>query len=487
MITNADLSSQTRRELAEMAKNYGVAGWHAMRKDDLVSEIQKVQRRLRRQSTTKKTDDASAPTAAHRTPSEPGGKRKSGSPSVTGAATKTSTSVSSKAISAKKASGTKAASLTASKSSTSPARAATTPARKSVTGSSVSANSATGSSVTGKPASASARSKARKVLSRNDAPLPELDEPKISAKTLRIRAEMRRRRELMQKHKDLSTNTLVGGSAVTAGSERHRTTTPHRDRIALLVRDSYWLQASWEITRSSVQRAQSALAEQWHAATPTLRLLAVGDVSSNRAETVSRDIAVHGGVSTWYIDVQDPPSRYRVALGYLAGNGQFHCLCRSNIIETPVPGDCERLDEHWQDIAEDYERIYALSGGLESGSGDLREAFEDRLQRRMPHSVESGSMNGDPSLLRQPKLRLDVDAELIVFGKTDPTASVSVSGHPVKLQKDGAFTVRLDFPDKRQVLPITAETRDGLRQRTTVFAVERNTKVMDTVELAENN
>lgn len=500
MITNADLSSQTRRELAEMAKNYGVAGWHAMRKDDLVSEIQKVQRRLRRQSSTKKPGDNSAPTAAHRAPSEPSSKRKSGSP-TSGAATKAATSVSSKAISAKKESGTKAASLTASKSSNSPVRAAVSPVRKSVagsssstpgslsTGSSIAANPATASSVKGKSAGASAttRSKARKTPNRNDAPLPELDEPKISAKTLRIRAEMRRRRELMHKHKDLSTNTLVGGSAVTAGSERHRTTTPHRDRIALIVRDSYWLQASWEVTRSSVQRAQSALAEQWHAATPTLRLLEVGGVSSNRAETVSRDIAVHGGVSTWYIDVQDPPSRYRVALGYLAGNGEFHCLCRSNIIETPVPGDCERLDEHWQDIAEDYERIYALSGGLESGSGDLREAFEDRLQRRMPHSVESGSMNGDPSLLRQPKLRLDVEAELIVFGKTDPTASVSVSGHPVKLQKDGAFTVRLDFPDKRQVLPITAETRDGLRQRTTVFAVERNTKVMDTVELAENN
>lgn len=486
MITNADLSSQTRRELAEMAKNYGVAGWHAMRKDDLVSEIQKVQRRLRRQSTTKKPGEASAPTAAHRTPSEPRSKRTSDSP-ATGVGPKASTSVSSKAISAKKASGTKEASLTASKAATTPPRAAKSPVRKSLSGSSDTANSVTGNPVKAKSATATVRSKARKTPNRNDAPLPELDEPKISAKTLRIRAEMRRRRELMQKHKDLSTNTLVGGSAVTAGSERHRTTTPHRDRIALLVRDSYWLQASWEITRSSVQRAQSALAEQWHAAAPTLRLLEVGDVSSNRAETVSRDITVHGGVSTWYIDVQDPPSRYRVALGYLAGNGEFHCLCRSNVIETPVPGDCERLDEHWQDIAEDYERIYALSGGLESGSGDLREAFEDRLQRRMPHSVESGSMNGDPSLLRQPKLRLDVDAELIVFGKTDPTASVSVSGHPVKLQKDGAFTVRLDFPDKRQVLPITAETRDGLRQRTTVFAVERNTKVMDTVELAENN
>lgn len=456
MITNADLSSQTRRELAEMAKNYGVAGWHAMRKDDLVSEITKVQRRLRRQNGGKKTSEA-AGSATSRGKSSPAGKPKSGGRTSKRPPAKSAATATSKTISAKKSSSTKPSTLTASKSS--------------------------GASTRSKPR----KTTSRKTTSRSDALLSELDEPKVSAKTLRIRAEMRRRRELMQKHKDLSTNTLVAGSAVTGGAERHRTTAPHRDRVVLLVRDSYWLQASWEVTQSSVQRAQSAMAEQWHSAIPTLRLLSVGNVASNRAETVTRDISVHGGVSTWYIDVQDPPSRYRVALGYLAGNGEFHCLCRSNIIETPVPGDCERLDEHWQDIAEDYERIYALSGGFESGSGELREAFEDRLQRRMPHPVESGSMTADPSLLRQSRLRLDVEAELIVFGKTDPTASISVSGRPVKLQKDGAFTVRLDFPNKRQVLPITAETRDGLRQRTTVLAVERNTKVMDTVELTETN
>jgi len=32
-------------------------------------------------------------------------------------------------------------------------------------------------------------------------------------------------------------------------------------------------------------------------------------------------------------------------------------------------------------------------------------------------------------------------------------------------------------------LPVTAESRDGLKQRTTVVAVERNTKVMEPVEL----
>lgn len=453
MITNANLNLQTRKELAELAKNYGVAGWHSMRKDDLVSEIKKVQRRLRRKAATES-------------------KQKE-------------VTVKKREVTAKKKDETAKPKESPKKSDT----AKTSPRRSASSSPSVSSPAAkrTPGSKRATPRHSAARARNRRTPSRNDAPLPELSEPKLSAKTLQIRAEMRRRRELMQKHKDLSTSTLVGGSAVAAGVSRQRVETPHRDRIVLLVRDSYWLQASWEITQQSVQRAQSAMAERWHTAVPTLRLLAVGDVASNRAETVSRDIPVHGGVSNWYIDVQDPPARYRVAIGYLADNGEFHCLCRSNVVETPVPGDCERLDEHWEDIAEDYERIYALSGGLDSGSGELRDAFEDKLQRRMPHVNESGSTTGDPSLLRQTKLRLDVDAELIVFGKTDPTASVMVSGHPVKLQSDGAFTVRIELPDKRQVLPVTAETRDGLRQRTTVIAVERNTKAMDTVELHENN
>ena len=45
MITTADLRAQTRRELADLAKNYGVPGWHGLKKDELVDEIRKVQRR----------------------------------------------------------------------------------------------------------------------------------------------------------------------------------------------------------------------------------------------------------------------------------------------------------------------------------------------------------------------------------------------------------------------------------------------------------
>ncbi len=37
------------------------------------------------------------------------------------------------------------------------------------------------------------------------------------------------------------------------------------------------------------------------------------------------------------------------------------------------------------------------------------------------------------------------------------------------------------MPERRQVLPVVASSRDGVEQRTIVLAIERNTKVMEPV------
>ncbi len=450
MITTADLKAQTRRELADLARNYGVTGWHGLKKDELIEEIKKVQRRLRRKA-------AGSAKASTKPSAKTNGKVGSASLAKSSANVRGSAaaSASSKSHRGKSPAG---------KPQATPDAARQAPASRVLVN---------------KPLPNKAQ------VSSNQRPIPKLPEPKVSAKTARIRAQIRKRRETMLRNKDLSTGTLVGGAAVRNGSSRTKAESPHQDRVILLVRDAYWLQASWEITRASVERAQSAMAERWHTAVPMLRLLSVGDVNSNSAESIEREIPIHGGVDNWYIDVDDPPSRYRVIIGYLADNTEFYTVCRSNVVETPRPGECERLDEHWRDIAEDYERIYSLSGGYDADGGDLREIFEERLRRPMPLRGDKGQTVADPALLRQAKLPFDVDAELIIFGKTVASASVMVAGRPVKLQADGSFTVRMELPDKRQVLPVTAESRDGLRQRTTVVAVERNTKVMEAVELDE--
>ena len=68
---------------------------------------------------------------------------------------------------------------------------------------------------------------------------------------------------------------------------------------------------------------------------------------------------------------------------------------------------------------------------------------------------------------------------MIVYGATQPNAYVTLQGEPVKLQADGTFRVRVEMPNKRQVIPIVASAADGSARQTVVMAVERNTKSME--------
>ncbi len=257
------------------------------------------------------------------------------------------------------------------------------------------------------------------------------------------------------------------------------------DRVVLMVRDPYWLHAHWELSRRSIQRARAAMAECWHTAKPVLRLSEVSaGTTTSSSEVHLRDIEIHGGVNNWYIDVVDPPKGYRVEIGYLATNGRFHALARSNPVVTPRPGSCDTVDQNWNDVVENCERIFALSGGYspEGSSDELQELLEERLQRPVgsPMVARYGAgaslgLEGDASF------EFDVDAEMIIFGSTQADAHVTLAGEPIKVRQDGSFTVRMSLPDRRQVLPVTSSSRDGATQQTIVLAIERNTKVMEAV------
>ena len=56
-------------------------------------------------------------------------------------------------------------------------------------------------------------------------------------------------------------------------------TVPKRDRIVLIVRDSFWLQGYWEITAATVSRIKIAMGIYWHKAFPALRLLEITSLS----------------------------------------------------------------------------------------------------------------------------------------------------------------------------------------------------------------
>ncbi|MFW6124577.1 MAG: DUF4912 domain-containing protein [Pirellulales bacterium] len=258
-----------------------------------------------------------------------------------------------------------------------------------------------------------------------------------------------------------------------------------KDRLVVMVRDPYWLHAYWELTRRSIERAKAAMGYDWHAAGPVLRVFQVTrDGTTSSAKTVLRDIPIHGGVNNWYIDVDDPPRGFQLEIGYKSAE-KFFPLVRSNTVTTPRPGSGEAFDRNWSEVAKDFDRVYAMSGGYQDSeaSGELQEVFEQQLRRPMGNPMETqfglgaaasrGGSRGD--------FPLAVDTELIVHGKTERGAHVTLKGEPVHVRDDGSFAVRFSLPDRRHVLPVVASSRDGGEQRTVVLAVDRNTKTMEPV------
>jgi hypothetical protein len=257
-----------------------------------------------------------------------------------------------------------------------------------------------------------------------------------------------------------------------------------KDRIALMVRDPYWLHCYWELTHQAIQRAEAALSQEWHTAKPILRLL---DVSSRDAasasETIVRDIDIHGGCNNWYIDVANPPRSFRVDIGYLSRSSRFYDLARSNVVTTPRAGISDVIDENWADIdAKKADRIYAMSSGFDptASSLELKQFFEEHLRRPLGSPAVASFGSGGLALGGKPRtFCFQLDAELIVYGATQPNARVLLQGQPIKLRPDGTFTVRFSLPNGRQIIPAVAVSPDGVEERTIVLAVERNTKQLE--------
>lgn len=69
-----------------------------------------------------------------------------------------------------------------------------------------------------------------------------------------------------------------------------------------------------------------------------------------------------------------------------------------------------------------------------------------------------------------------VNAELIIYGSTDPKAKVTVADRPIKLRNDGSFSFRFSLPDGRYQLPAVAVSPDGVESREARLEFSRSTE-----------
>jgi hypothetical protein len=257
--------------------------------------------------------------------------------------------------------------------------------------------------------------------------------------------------------------------------------------LILLVRDPYWLHAYWEISPRSMERAKAALGHRWYTSMPVLRLFRLeNDGSGAPKRQLVKDIHIHGGVSNWYIDVRNPPSRFFVELGYLTRERNFYTTIASNEVETPqeqVIDELNKLDGNWQSIEDDLVRVVKISSG-DGANQELKDVIEAKLGRPLTSQLLARyQVAKQGGALDKPRrnFKFEVETDVIIKGKTDPHVQVTIRNEPVEIKQDGTFQVRFAFPDKRHMFPIEAAGSDGVEKQTVILTIERNTRTLETV------
>jgi hypothetical protein len=70
----------------------------------------------------------------------------------------------------------------------------------------------------------------------------------------------------------------------------------------------------------------------------------------------------------------------------------------------------------------------------------------------------------------------NVNAELVIYGATEPDASVTIAGRPIQLRPDGSFSYRFALPDGLYDLPIVAVSADKSEGRGADLHFSRRTE-----------
>jgi hypothetical protein len=249
--------------------------------------------------------------------------------------------------------------------------------------------------------------------------------------------------------------------------------------IVLLARDPWWLHSFWEVSPERLGEAAAHFGDRWEQTRSVLRVYDVTGIDFDGANAHgSFDIELSGNASSWYIHAGNPNRSWLVDIGRVTPENDFFVLARSNVAATPRDGMSNVLDEEWMEIDEFYEKMYALSGGLEIGQSSAELVSE--MHRRLQAGGASGAVSsfGASALAKAEKVAgfwFTLDCELIVYGATEPDATVTMQGRPIKLRPDGTFTVRMALPDGVQEIETVATSADGTEERTITPVVSRTT------------
>jgi hypothetical protein len=222
------------------------------------------------------------------------------------------------------------------------------------------------------------------------------------------------------------------------------------DRIVILARDPWWMHSYWDISERRVNEVISNIPVyerqnlKW-----ILRVYDVTGVKSFQGNNANSffDIAIHFEANNWYINTNQPEKDWCVEIGLITPFGKFFPVARSNIIRTPSFGISSIIDEEWALPDEDYYKVLGVYD-LGKSSMERKRKFEELIKHQISSPLASWGVS---SLFSErpraaDKFFLEVWTELILYGRTEPDAELTVEGKKINLRPDGTFSLRYALP-----------------------------------------
>ena len=305
-------------------------------------------------------------------------------------------------------------------------------------------------------------------------------------------------------------------------------------RIVLMPRDPQWAYTYWDIPSEHKEELRHQGGQQL-----ALRIYDVTDINLEYQSPHSiQEYPCDELAREWYLPMPVSDRDYVVDIGYRCADGRWLVLARSAPVHVPPVYPSDWIEDQfitvsWEEELRDktflelipptkrvaataagavgataaggnpiYDQIFGMAQSTEAqrvaGSlyGSMQQApvheqaissyvFPSGVGMWAVPTVSGLTMSGvgmsgvgfgaSMPPIRPRQFWLVADAELIVYGATEPDATVTIGGRPIKLNPDGTFRFQMSFQDGLIDYPIMAVAADGEQTRSIHMKFNRET------------
>jgi hypothetical protein len=306
-------------------------------------------------------------------------------------------------------------------------------------------------------------------------------------------------------------------------------------RIVLMPRDPQWAYTYWDIPNDHKEDLRRQGGQQL-----ALRIYDVTDITLEYQSPHSiQEYPCDELAREWYLPMPVSDRDYVVDIGYRCADGRWLVLARSAPVHVPPVYPSDWIEDQfitlsWEEdvrgktfveLVPPSKKVVAEAGPVDAVGNPIYDAIFGMAQSAEAQRV-AGSLYGSmqqvpvheqaissyvfpsgigmwavPTMsgltmsgvgmsgvgfsasmppIRPRQFWLVADAELIVYGATEPDANVTIGGRPIKLNPDGTFRFQMSFQDGLIDYPIMAVAADGEQTRSIHMKFNRETPSRNT-------